>query len=484
MDEVFIRQSVKTDTGVTYLVSVEKKELQINGWRIVFPTSTNMGIVNEGITSSTVCPEEKASIDVDEYDAVPQRCWPIHQICSSLRWIARGMPDHTPLYVALLFSLVATTLSITTHLSTRFVSLEEPYRVSPLFMDVEYIGLSTWELCSIKQYALDAILAGEIIIHESFPSESPPAIARTNTDVPSNVTLHHSLDYLNVPEQDDILAPGVFPYNDDDAYSSELLKDDYWVCHHVHMSSANVGDDKLWDISRVFFMLGTIMGMTSTGLLIALIVRRVQVTKRRWLRWLSRHNRNVQNQSVVSQEPENGKKILFANRWRILDTDSRGYQSISICFLISYLLQSLTLLFFGSDICRNQVCSMSTSAYGLLVASLLWVMSGLLLIVMMKKITRNEWEVRRIKKMGRKTRASTQNIQSNDTDSENDFRGLTHARDNIVKDLRVTEAGKCTDASNSFLGVTFGTESFEMDTSDCSSNSSGYYVFCTKLMTE
>jgi hypothetical protein len=354
--------------------------------------------------------------------------------------------------------------------------------VSPFFKDVEYIGLSTWELCSIKQDALDAVLAGEIITNKSVPSELPPAIARTNTDVPSNATLKHSLDYFNVPDQDDILAPGVFPYNDDDEYNSELLKDDDWVCHYVHMSSASVGDDKLWDISRVFFMLGTIMGITSTGLLIALIVRRRQVTKRRWLRWQSRrYKRNVRNQSVVSQQPEKGNQLLSEKNWHMVDTDSRGYRSISICFLVSYLMQSLTLLFFDSDICRNQVCSMSTSAHGLLIASLLWVMSGLLLLHMMKKIIRNEREVRRFKN---KKRASMQKTQSNDTDSENDLRGITHARENVVKDFGATEAGICIDASNSLLSVTFDTDSFEMDTSDCSSDSSGYYEFRAKLMTE
>ncbi|KAL3827388.1 hypothetical protein ACHAXA_003122 [Cyclostephanos tholiformis] len=433
-------------------------------------------VVNEVITSSTICPEEKASIDVNECDTYPPWCRPIHQIRSSIRRISRSVPEQAPLYAALFFSLVAVTLSVRTHLSTRFVSLEEPFRVSPFFKDVGYIGLSTWELCSIKQDALDAILAGEIIKNEMVPSDSPPTIGRTATDVPSNVTFQHSLDYFNEPVQDDVLAPGVFPYNDDDRYSSELLKDDYWHCHNIHMSSANVGDDKLWDISRVFFMLGTIMGMTSTVLLIALIVRRGQDAKSRWLRGkLRRYKRNAKTQSVVLQQLEEGEKILFENNWRMLDTDYRGYRSISICFLVSYLMQSLTLLFFDSDICRKQVCLMATSAHGLLVASLLWVMSSLLILSMMKKIMRNREEVRRFKNMGRKKNVSMQNIQSIDTDTENIIFGITHARENIANDLHDTEMGNCTDAGNSLLSVTYDTESFESEITDCSSDSSGCY---------
>lgn len=100
-------------------------------------------------------------------------------------------------------------------------------------------------------------------------------------------------------------------------------------------------------------------------------------------------NRRLQTQCSETCEID---KIL------LLDTDSTGYQPISICFLISYLLQNVTLLFFNSDICRNQVCSIATGARSLLAASLLWVVSGLLVLLMMKKILRNESQVRQAKR--------------------------------------------------------------------------------------
>ena len=412
-----------------------RKILQINGWNIIVlaTSSTSMGseqAVNEGILSSAKGPEKKASVDVDECDTIPPLRKSIHQMRNALQQKYISFPEQAPLYVALFCSLVAIMLSAGTHLSTRFVSLEEPFRVSPFFKDVEYIGLTTWELCSIKQDALDAILAGETIKNEIGPSELSSSTARTTTDKSTNVTLQLSIDYLNEPDQDDALAPGLFPYNDDDAFDSELPIDS-WKCHHVHISSANAGDDKFWDIARVFFLLGTMMGLTSTGLLIALIVRRGQLAKRRWLRrrkvWdeLRQRKRNAQNQSAELQQPETCETILLASNLLMLETDSSGYRPISICFLLSYLMQNLTLLFFDSDICRNQVCSMSTGAHGLLAASVLWVVSGLLLLFMMKKVIRNERQVKQLKRrillnrsLGARGVASVRNNQPNDSDTE------------------------------------------------------------------
>lgn len=437
--------------------------------------------VNEGLPSSAKGPEGKASVDVDECDTIPPppSRKSIHQLRNALQQKSRSLPEQSPLYVALFCSFVAIMLSVGTHLSTRFVSLEEPFRVSPFFKDVEYIGLTTWELCSIKQDALDAILAGETIKNEIGLSELSSSTGRTTTDKPTNGTLKLSIDYFNEPDQDDVLAPGLFPYNDDDAYDSELPIDS-WQCHHVHISSANAGDDNFWDIARVFFLLGTMMGLTSTGLLIALIIRRGQLAKRRWLRrrkvWddLRQRKRNAQNQSAVLQQPETCETILLANNLLMLETDSSGYRPISVCYLLSYLMQNLTLLFFDSDICRNQVCSMSAGARGLLAASLLWVASGLLLLFTMRKVIRNERQVRQLKRrvllkrsLGAREVAFMSNNQPNDP-------GTDHAISTIAIDFNDKEHRKSIDDDIPSMNVTMETEFSENDISICSYESSDY----------
>ena len=272
--------------------------------------------------------------------------------------------------------------------------------MSPLFKDVKYIGLSTWELCSIKQDALETILYEESMknessivftimqtnststdgttesIDKSYPSWLDTFNALTNTS--QQVRSVQPDDVLNEPNQDDMRVAGDFPYNDDDAFDAALPLD-YYQCHHIHISSLNIINDECWNIARVFFILGSILGITSTGLLITLIVRRRQIAI----------NRRLQTQCSETCEID---KIL------LLDTDSSGYQPISICFFISYLKQNVTLLFFNSDICRNQVCSIATGARSLLAASMLWVVSGLLVLFMMKKILRNERHVRQLKR--------------------------------------------------------------------------------------
>lgn len=332
--------------------------------------------------------------DVDEKEST------IHQLKRQMKLRSRSLPDQSPLYAALICALTAILLSVRTHVSTKFVSLEEPFRVSPLFKDVKYIGLSTWELCSIKQDALETILYEESMknessleftimqtnststdvtterINESYPSWLDTFNALTNTS--QQVRSVQPDNILNEPDQDDMLASGDFPYNDDDEFDAALPLD-YYHCHHVHISSLNTINDEYWNIARVFFILGSILGITSTALLITLIVRRRQIAI----------NRQLQNQCSATCEID---KIL------LLDTDFSGYQPISICFLISYLLQNVTLLFFNSDICHNQVCSIATGARSLLAGSLLWVVSGLLVLFMMKKILRNERQVRQIKR--------------------------------------------------------------------------------------
>ena len=87
-----------------------------------------------------------------------------------------------------------------------------------------------------------------------------------------------------------------------------------------------------------------------------------------------------------------------ANNLLKLDTNTSGYRPISILFLLSYLLQSLTLLFLDSNICREQVCTLSTGAHMLLISCVLWIVCGLLMLFMMKRVMRNKRRVRRLKR--------------------------------------------------------------------------------------
>ena len=91
-------------------------------------------------------------------------------------------------------------------------------------------------------------------------------------------------------------------------------------------------------------------------------------------------------------------KANKANDLLTLDTNTSGYRPISILFLLSYLLQSLTLLFLDSNICRERVCTLSTGAHMLLVSCVLWIVCGLAMLFMMKRVMNNERRVRRFKR--------------------------------------------------------------------------------------
>jgi len=94
----------------------------------------------------------------------------------------------------------------------------------------------------------------------------------------------------------------------------------------------------------------------------------------------------------------NPSKWNKANKLLKLDTNTLGYRPISILFLLSYLLQSLTLLFLDSNICREQVCTLSSGAHMLLVSCALWIVCGLLMLFMMKRVMKNERRVRRFRR--------------------------------------------------------------------------------------
>ena len=341
------------------------------------------------------------------------RCWNKAQ---------SNLPQHAPLYAALFCSVVAITLSIHAHVSNRFVTLEEPLRVSPFIKKLDHVGVSTWELCVINQDALDEIAVdGE---GDDGNAKIYGSTIITTRDVQRDVTSHVKTVYHNTPnpiskswmqepDHDDILVSADFPYNDDDDAFEPSLPADYWDCHYLQLNSQSVRDDKLWNVARLFFMMGSIMGVISTILLIALIVFRGRDAKRRqsYRRELkdelhrenSAQTQQQNNVGATSLQPnstvlQNYQSLSVSNNLLPLDTDSSGYRPISICFLLSYLFQSLTLLFLDCKLCRDQLCSISTGARSLLVACALWVVSGLLVLFMMKKVRRNQRQVRKLKR--------------------------------------------------------------------------------------
>ena len=401
----------------------------------------------------------------------------------------RILPQHVPLYTSFLISIIALTLSIIANKSTSFVTLQEPLSAGPFFKNIYNIGLSSWELCVIKEDALHTILQSETdeldVEGEGSGSEYYDCSNLTNkkdkkkcikdngqeqsstsfimqdgsgnelehpgtllelpllstvstsstTDTSRNVTSHvittyhyntpHSLtqtssnNWMNEPDHDDLLVTGSYPYNDDDIYDNSLPSS-YWECHVLYFTSTNVNNDTLWNVSRMFYMIGTILGLTATLLLGTLIILRMkesrvqnkykdqvvnqleQNNKRMLKRRCSDVDTNIGNNNELSQQQQQQQQyqstISKANYLLSLDTNSSGYRPISILYLLSYLFQSLTLLFLDSNVCRTQACSLSYGARLLLAAAVLWIVSGLSLLYNMKCTMYNERQVRRFKR--------------------------------------------------------------------------------------
>jgi len=254
--------------------------------------------------------------------------------------------------------------------------------------------------------------------------ELPPSISfiRTAHDIVRNVTstvqttyhetysydfIEQERDWYSEPNHDDILVSGDYPYHDDDSlYESSTISNEeiYWNCHIIHFTSKSNKLDTMWNVARMFEMLGILFGGCATLLLGLLIIRRSG------MRWhncilstmkirssdeciLDRRSSSTSEQHHYQQAtPSKSNKLLK------LDTNTSGYRPISILFLLSYLLQSLTLLFLDSNICREQVCTLSNGAHMLLVPCVLWIVCGLLMLFMMKRVMRNERRVRRFRR--------------------------------------------------------------------------------------
>ena len=187
----------------------------------------------------------------------------------------------------------------------------------------------------------------------------------------------------------------------------------------------------MWNIARIFEMLGILFGSCATLLLGLLIIRRrgfsiigQEEDERIGYNFLlsriksSRSDRRSSSTSEQHHETTSSSKssLVIKNNLLKLDTNTSGYRPISILFLLSYLLQSLTLLFLDSNICREQVCTLSTGAHMLLVSCVLWVVCGLLMLFMMKRVMNNERRVRRYRRRMIQSSGSTRDEFANNED--------------------------------------------------------------------
>lgn len=294
------------------------------------------------------------------------------------------LPQHLLLYAALFCSLMAFVFSIQTHLSTDFVSLSEPLDAGIFYKNVTTIGLSSWELCGLKKNIISEIQFGSIdsALGVYAPKTGLKDLYPSRSNVKSTPIMIK--DEL---EMDDGLASADFPYRDDDEILNRLpLR--FWSCQAIHLSSYELDDTK-WILSLVFFMIGSILGVTASCFLIVLIVlrsRRVvdNVKKGRWQQNY-KENRHIELQ------------------FRSLDTTSTGYRQVASLFLITYLFQCITFIFLDSDTCKRHDCHISSGAYSLLAACILWVVSGVLVYLMMRKVWNNQKLVRAYKKSKKTT---------------------------------------------------------------------------------
>jgi len=418
-------------------------------------SSSSSSAEEEHVQNSCNDIEDNSKVDTEGYHS--KHC----KISKNRR--SSNQQQHLPLYTSFLCATTALTLSIITHKSTSFVTLTEPLNAGPFFKSINDIGLNYWKLCSIKQDGLDFILDEKIIssgdegddVLESSISdmkqgprgpyietnqdddisnkekimqdgsgqrlELPPSISfiRTAHNIVRNVTstvqtTYHSSynstqeqerDWYSEPNHDDILVSGDYPYHDDDyLYESSTISNEeiYWNCHILHFTSKSNRLDTLWNVARIFEMLGILFGSCATLLLGLLIIRRSgfsgQGKDGRSCYRLTSIRSDRRTSFASEQHHYQQTNPTKANSLLKLDTNTSGYRPISILFLLSYLLQSLTLLFLDSNICREQICALSTGAHMLLVSCVLWIVCGLLMLFMMKRVMKNERRVRRYRR--------------------------------------------------------------------------------------
>ena len=281
------------------------------------------------------------------------------------------LPQHLLLYLALFCSIMAFVFTIQTHLSTDFVNLSEPLDVGIFYKNVTSIGLSSWEVCGLKQNIVNEIQNGSI-------DSALGVYAPQNTQR----VLHPSRSYVeNTPiliedglDADDGLASADFPYRDDDEVLNRLPLA-FWSCQEIHLSSHDLDDTK-WILSLVFFVIGSILGLTASCFLGVLIVSRSRKVSKN----LKQRRRQYKCKETRHEELQ----------LRSLDTTSTGYRPVASLFLITYLFQCITFIFLDSNICKHHDCHISSGAFSLLTACILWVTSGVFVYLMMRKVWNNQ----------------------------------------------------------------------------------------------
>lgn len=386
------------------------------------------------------------------------------------------LPQHLLLYLALFCSIMATIFSIQTHVSTDFATLSKPIDISIFSKNVSSIGLSSWEVCGLKPNIVYEIQYGDI---DSVISHALNQLERALYPSILSSTTEESPTYADDEwNWDDGLMSADFPYRDDDEVFNEMPSD-YWLCQTIRFSSYDV-DDRKWILSRVFLLIGTVFGVTAACFLIVLIVSRV-----------SRVNGKITQARRIYKchrctAKKNKEKELYL---RSLDTASRGYRSVASLFMVSYLFQCCTLMFFDSDLCKRYGCLISSGASSLLAACIFWVMSGVLVYLMMRKILENQKLVRtykneqqmaydELKKMSQSE--STLETGGQDVDTSSSSSPINQLNDTIDTDINylsgfgVDDTIDANDASSLSATIdsddiilSFGS-SFECTTSDSS----------------
>ena len=343
------------------------------------------------------------------------------------KWSSRQLGDmqYLPLYIAFFLSVMAITFSIRAHNSTYFVMLERPIRVSPYFKSIRHVGFTNWNLCALEQHALDKIIEQ---LGEGYDGEDtapvmidlhshvvPTTDLQTNTTTYVQTTYHHhftphaietSTSWFEAPEHDDILVNVTYPYSDDD----ELLASfpaEYWSCHTLRFDSRSIVNDRLWILARIFFTFGTVIGFAAAILLTFLLLLRAKgVDERRIRQDDSLERRSSQLELAMPSSEKRKKKSITSietEMHMLDDINTAGCRQISVCFLIAYLLQCLSLqLFLNGNVCVSQRCSLSSGARSLITSCVLFVICALLLTVTLEKGKKNQKKLRQLRRTSRK----------------------------------------------------------------------------------
>eukprot|EP00984_Skeletonema_dohrnii_P038199 scaffold41149_cov172-Skeletonema_dohrnii-CCMP3373.AAC.1 len=332
---------------------------------------------------------------------------------SCSRQLGQALQYNLPLYVAFFLSVMAMTFSIRAYNSTNFVVLECPIRV-PYLKSIRQIGLISWELCALEQEALDKIIeqvgdgyAGEDIapvMIELYSAVIPTTDLQSNTTNYVRTTYHFtphavetSASWFEAPVHDDILVDADYPYNDDDAFLASF-PEEYWSCHTLRFNSRSIVNDRLWILARFFFTLGTVTGFAAMILLTFLLVLRAKDVDSRRLHIEEPKSRQIELATPSLEERKEQSITSIETEMQMLDTNTSGCRQISICFLIAYLMQSLTLLFLNGEVCVSQKCSLSNGARSLIISCILWVFCALLLIFMLRKGRKNQMRMRQMRR--------------------------------------------------------------------------------------